>query len=150
VGELEGKPILALDIGNVNIGIAISDSERIFAIPLTIVKRDGSEVEQIKTIILSKDVGDVVVGVPKSLDGSIGPQAALVLNFLEELKQELPQVNFIQWDERYTSVIAHKMLKFQGIKSKKERQVKDKFEALFILESYLEYLRRQKREEELF
>jgi len=139
-----------LDIGNVNIGIAISDAERIFAIPLTIVKRDGSEIKQIKTIILSKDVGDVVVGVPKSLDGSIGPQAALVLSFLEELKRELPHINFIQWDERYTSVIAHKMLKFQGIKSKKERQVKDKFEALFILESYLEYLRRQKREEELF
>ena len=150
MGELEDKPILALDIGNVNIGIAISDAERIFAIPLTIVKRDGSEVEQLKTIILSKDVSDVVVGVPKSLDGSIGPQAALVLSFLEELKVELPHINFIQWDERYTSVIAHKMLKFQGIKSKKERQVKDKFEALFILESYLEYLRRQKREEELF
>ncbi len=147
---MEDKPILALDIGNVNIGIAISDAERIFAIPLTIVKRDGSEVEQLKTIILSKDVSDVVVGVPKSLDGSIGPQAALVLSFLEELKVELPHINFIQWDERYTSVIAHKMLKFQGIKSKKERQVKDKFEALFILESYLEYLRRQKREEELF
>jgi len=50
VGELEDKPILALDIGNVNIGIAISDAERIFAIPLTIVKRDGSEIKQIKTI----------------------------------------------------------------------------------------------------
>ena len=150
MGELEEKPILALDVGNVNIGIAISDAERIFAIPLTIVKRDGNEVEQIKTIILSKDVSDVVVGVPKNLNGSIGPQATLVLDFLEGLKRELPHVNFIQWDERYTSVIAHKMLKFQGIRSKKERQVKDKFEALFILESYLEYLRRQKREEELF
>lgn len=138
------KPVLALDIGNVNIGIAISDKEQIFAIPLEIIKRDGNEIEKIKEIIKLKDVETVVVGLPKNLNGSIGPQAQMVLDFIDALKMELPNINFILWDERYTSVITHKMLKFIGIKSKKERKIKDKFEALFILESYLEYLRRKK------
>lgn len=142
------KPILALDVGNVNIGIAISDKEHIFAMPLAIVKRDGNEIEAIKNIISEKDVDEVVVGLPKNLNGTIGPQANIVLEFLDKLKEALPDVKFVTWDERYTSVIAHKMLRFQGIRSKKERKIKDKFEALFILESYLEYLRRQKRVEE--
>lgn len=144
----ELKPILALDVGNVNIGIAISDRERIFAMPLAIVKRDGTEIETLRNIISEKGVEEVVVGLPRNLNGSIGPQANIVLEFLERLKEAFPDIKFVTWDERYTSVITHKMLKFQGIRSKKERMIKDKFEALFILESYLEFLRRQKREEE--
>jgi putative Holliday junction resolvase len=144
----ELKPILALDIGNVNIGVAVSDKERIFAMPVAVVKRDGNEIETLKNIIKEKGVDVVVVGLPRNLNGTIGPQANIVLDFLEKLKEAMPTINFVTWDERYTSVIAHKMLRFQGIRSKKERKVKDKFEALFILESYLEYLRRQKREEE--
>ncbi|BAL80598.1 Holliday junction resolvase RuvX [Caldisericum exile] len=144
----ELKPILALDVGNVNIGVAISDKEHIFAMPLAIIKRDGSEIDAIKNIIEEKSIEEVVVGLPKNLNGTIGPQANIVLEFLEKLKEALPNIKFVTWDERYTSVITHKMLKFQGIRSKKERKIKDKFEALFILESYLEFLRRQKREEE--
>ncbi|MFU2158185.1 Holliday junction resolvase RuvX [Caldisericum sp. AR60] len=142
------RPILALDVGNVNIGIAISDKERIFAMPLAVIKRDGNEIEVIKNIITEREVEEIVVGLPKTLSGTIGPQANIVLDFLDELKKVLPEVKFVTWDERYTSVITHKMLRFQGIRSKKERKIKDKFEALLILESYLEFLRRQKREEE--
>lgn len=142
------KPILALDIGNANIGVAISDKEHIFAMPLEVIHRDGNEIQKIKEIITSKEVESVVVGLPKNLNGSIGPQAVMVENFVKILQEELPQVKFILWDERYTSVIAHKMLRFTGIRSKKERKIKDKFEALFILENYLEFLRWQKRKEE--
>ena len=144
----ELKPILALDIGNINIGVAISDREQIFAMPLTVVKRDGNEITILKNIINENGVKEVVVGLPKDLSGAIGEQAKMVIEFLSRLEEALPHTKFVTWDERYTSVIAHKMLRFQGIRSKKERKVKDKFEALFILESYLEYRRRQKREEE--
>lgn len=145
---MEVGPVLALDVGNVNIGVAISDRERIFAMPLTVVKRDGNEIAHIKNIIREHGVNLVVVGLPKTLNGSIGPQAEAVLNFLNTIKNEIPQVEFVTWDERYTSVITHKMLRSQGVRSKKERAIKDKFEALFILESFLEYLRRQKQETE--
>jgi len=86
VNEDELKPILALDVGSLNIGVAISDREHLFAIPVTIIKRDGSEIKKIEEIIKLKDVGSIVVGLPKNLKGGIGPQAQKVLDFIKNFK----------------------------------------------------------------
>jgi putative Holliday junction resolvase len=149
VSELEEKlPIIALDVGTGRIGVAILRNAILPVNHLDILKRDGTEFEKINSVVRDEKIKTIVVGLPKTLKGEIGPQAVKVLQFVEELKinlAELPSVEIVFWDERFTSVIAHRVFRTIGFTSKKERKVKDSLEAELILESYLNYLRRESR-----
>jgi putative Holliday junction resolvase len=136
--------IVALDIGTGRIGMAASDSLHITANPVAVIPRDGNEFEAIEKLLKSYNAKTVVIGFPKTLKGEVGFQAEKVLAFVNRLKRDLSDVEIILWDERFTSVIAHKMFKLLGVGSKRERATKDVAEALLILQSYLNYRGRGK------
>ena len=141
----QNKVFIALDVGTGHIGVAASDPLGITANPLDVVNRDGNEFERIKDILNTHGSKTLIIGLPKTLRGEVGMQAEKVLKFVEELREHLSGVEIILWDERFTSVIAHRMFQKAGIKSRRERKIKDAAEAVLILQSYLKYLRRNKR-----
>jgi len=138
--------IIALDVGTGHIGVAASDPLKITANPVDVLNRDGTEFSKIEEFIRRYDAKTLVIGLPKTLKGEVGMQAEKVLQFVNELREFLSGVEIILWDERFTSVIAHRMFQKAGINSRKERKIKDAAEAVLILQSYLNYIRRKKRE----
>jgi len=131
--------ILGLDYGERRIGVAISDPTGITGQPLTVIdKRDpGSDIKNISDLIDEYGVDEVVVGLPISLSGEIGPQARAVLQFVEELKVEL-KVPVKTWDERLTTLAAGRALNESDVKRKRRKEVVDKVAAAIILQGYLD------------
>lgn len=152
MSEIKGNlPILALDVGTGRIGVAIIRNSVLLVNNLDTVARDGTaEFEKLKSIMKDEQVKVIVVGLPKTLKGEIGPQAQKVIKFVEELKTHLSDipVEIVLWDERFTSVIAHRVFRAFGFTSKKERKIKDSLEAELILESYINFLRREAAKKE--
>jgi len=141
----KGEIIIALDVGTGRVGVAASDPLLIAANPVAVIARDGNEFEEIKKVVESHSADTVIIGLPKTLRGEVGPQAEKVLTFTNLLREHLSGVKIILWDERFTSVIAHRMFKTLGIRSKRERLIKDAAEAMLILQSYLNYMRRKSK-----
>ncbi len=130
---------LGLDIGDRRIGIAISDPSGILASPLTIIERgeDRSAVDAIVAIVKENGVGRVIAGLPRSLDGSLGPQAQKVMGFTDKLRAVLP-VPLEFRDERLSTVSARRGMK-EAMGKKARREIKDDaLAAAVILQSYLE------------
>ena len=130
---------LGLDIGDRRIGVALSDPEGILASPFTIINRedDRLDIEAITDIINQQQVRQIVVGLPRSMNGSIGKQAEKVEAFVRKLcsHTELP-VEFR--DERLTTVSA-KHLKQAGNSQKTKRKIRyDAIAAALILQGYLD------------
>ena len=126
---------LGLDIGDRRIGVALSDTPGILATPLTIIDRKDEEqdIEAIVAIIDEHQVGQVIVGLPRSMNGSVGRQAEKVTAFVQSLCRhtEVP-VEFR--DERLTTVSAKRLMR--AAKSKKTRD--DAVAAALILQGYLD------------
>lgn len=133
---------LGLDIGDKRIGIAISDPEEILATPLTTIVRDvdGKAIEDILGLINQHKVQRIVVGLPYSLDGSIGKQANKIMTFVKELSKHTEAVIEVQ-DERLSSVAAEQLMREAGVKSSKIRERRDAAAAAFILQGYLDSLK---------
>jgi putative Holliday junction resolvase len=135
--------VLALDVGERRVGIAISDPTGALARPLQGLIR-GSRAEDFATIsdiVAEYDVGLIVVGQPLSLNGSEGPQARRIAGYAERLAEYLP-TPVILWDERYTTAEAEEILR-QGRSEKKRRRARasgelDAIAAAVILQSYLD------------
>jgi len=131
---------LGLDIGDKRVGVALSDPEGILASPFTIIHRtdDRADVEAIINIVNQQRVERIIVGLPRSMDGSIGRQAEKVKTFTQKLSShtEVP-VEFR--DERLTTVSAKRLM--QEIGKKKARD--DAIAAAIILQGYLDELLRQ-------
>ena len=127
---------LGLDIGDKRIGVALSDPLGILASPLTIINRrnEGSDVEAIINIIDQNQVGRIIVGLPRSMDGSIGKQAEKVKAFAQELcnHTDVP-VEFR--DERLSTVSAKRLMR--GIR-KIGKTGDDAIAAALILQAYLD------------
>ena len=131
--------ILGLDIGDRRIGIAVSDPTGLIATGLSVLKRTDIETD-IKEIIRYTEeykVDAVVSGLPKNMDGTTGFQAKKVLDFLEELKK-VYQGKIITWDERLTTVSAHRLMAEKKTKINKRKQEVDKIAACYILQGYLD------------
>lgn len=136
---------MALDVGGRRIGVAMSDSMRILASPLTTLRATPRErvIAQIAAHIAQYEVAEVVVGLPLTLNGEIGPQAQIVQSFVEELRLALPvPVHF--FDERLTSVAAERMMIDLGIKPEQRKARIDEVAASIILQDFLDS-RRQDR-----
>lgn len=131
--------ILGLDIGDVLIGVAVSDPSRIIAQGLDSIRRVSlkKDVETIKNLINEYETDKVVAGLPKTLSGEIGIQAQKVLAFIESL-QKAVDVPIVTWDERLTTVSANKVLIKADVSRKKRKQVADKLSAILILQGYLD------------
>jgi putative holliday junction resolvase len=129
--------ILALDWGEVRIGLAISDEDQKIAFPLDKVIDRKDAIAEIKSLILQYDIGKVILGFPKNLSGQEGTSAEKVKLFAAELNKETgARIEFI--DERFSSVGATKTLTAVGMPEKEQRQIKDNIVAQQMLQQYLD------------
>jgi putative Holliday junction resolvase len=130
---------LGLDIGDRRIGVALSDPDGILASPFSVIEcRDESlDIEAISDIITKQQVGQVVVGLPRSLDGSLGPQAEKVREFVGKLSEQL-KVPLDYRDERLTTVMAQRLKRASGGKKGRKKVSDDAQAAAIILQSYLD------------
>jgi putative holliday junction resolvase len=129
--------ILALDFGRVRIGAAISDELYALAHPLETIRSDERATSRIAEIVREKKIDHVVVGVPRQMNGQIGAAAAEVLRFVEKLRAILA-CPVVTWDERLTTVAAHRALRDAGKKTRHTRGYVDQVAAQMILQSYLD------------
>jgi putative holliday junction resolvase len=135
--------IVALDVGDVRIGVATSDPLGIIASPFTVIKCETPEkdLEAIKAVVLEREAVRVVVGLPLNQEGKPGPQAEKVLAFCEQLRAVLT-VEVVTQDERFSTAAAQRMLIEANVSRKGRKQVVDKIAAQHVLQVYLD---RQKR-----
>lgn len=130
---------MGLDVGDKKIGVAVSDELGITAQGITTVIRDGKckDIDELKKIAENYKATKVVVGLPKNMNGSLGPQSEKVISYIKKLKKEL-NLDYIFWDERLTTVAAEKMLIAADVTRKKRKNIIDKIAAVYILQSYLD------------
>jgi putative Holliday junction resolvase len=131
------NPILALDFGRVRIGVAISDELQLLAHPLETIPTAQRPAARVAEIVREKKVDHVVAGIPRQMNGQIGTAATEVLNFVEKLRAILP-CPIVTWDERLTTVAAHRALRDVGKKTRQTRGYVDQVAAQMILQSYLD------------
>jgi putative Holliday junction resolvase len=128
--------ILALDIGDVWVGSAISDPMGIIAKPFKTIK-SFQLIDFLKETFQSEKIKDVVVGYPKTMKGTESEQTKKTTGLVEQLKGIFPDIHFILWDERLSSKRADILTR--GAKSQAEKEASHSRAAAFILSSYLEY-----------
>ncbi|QIN82922.1 Holliday junction resolvase RuvX [Rubrobacter tropicus] len=128
--------VAALDLGTVRTGVALSDPDRVIAAPLDVVP-SGELTVYLRDLFASQTVDEVVVGVPKTLAGEVGPQASGVLDTIARLRREFPGVRFVEWDERLTTRMAVAGGSRKAGKKKGRRPPVDHLAAARILQEYL-------------
>lgn len=128
--------ILALDVGDVWTGTAISDPMGIIAKPFKTVK-SFELTDFLRTTLQAEKIQDVIVGYPKTMKGTESEQTKKTTGLVEQLKIVFPDIQFILWDERLSSKRADELKR--GIKSQAEKEASHSRAAAFILSSYLEY-----------
>jgi putative Holliday junction resolvase len=132
--------LLALDIGEKRIGVAVCDETGTLATPLTAITRASrrEDFERVARLVADLRIERVIAGYPRSLSGQEGPQAQRVRRYVEALAATLP-VPVELWDERYTTVEAAERLRDSTPKRKqRERGQLDAAAAAIILQDYLE------------
>lgn len=131
--------ILALDYGTVRIGVALSDELKMLATPLEYLPAEpfAKLVERLRQLIREKEVELILVGLPRNMDGTYGPAALKVQEFVAALRSALT-VPIQTWDERLTSVQAHRYLAEGGVRARDRRQKVDQMAAAILLQSYLD------------
>jgi putative Holliday junction resolvase len=131
------KPILALDFGRARIGAAISDELQLLAHPLETIPANEQSPSRVAEIVRERKVDHVIAGIPRQMNGQIGAAATEVLQFVEKLRAILP-CPVVTWDERLTTVAAHRALRDAGKKTRDTRSYIDQVAAQMILQSYLD------------
>ena len=135
--------ILSIDYGVRRTGIAVTDPLQIIAGGLTTLETPRLE-SWLKNYLACENVERFIVGLPKQTNGQDSENLTRVMSFVERLKKDFPQVPVEMWDERYTSVMAHRTMLESGI-SRKARQNKalvDEISATIILQGWMEAQRR--------
>ena len=130
---------MGLDVGDKTIGVAISDPFFLTAQGYTTIFRVGikKDLDELKKIIKEKEVSKIIIGHPKNMNNSIGPQGKKVLDFVNRLKKEVNNEIILQ-DERLTTVSAERILIEGNVSRKNRKKVIDKVASTYILQSYLD------------
>jgi putative Holliday junction resolvase len=131
------KPILALDFGRARIGAAISDELHLLAHPLETIPANEQALSRIAAIVRERKVDHVIAGIPRQMNGQIGAAATEGLQFVEKLRAIL-SCPVVTWDERLTTVAAHRALRDAGKKTRDTRSYIDQVAAQMILQGYLD------------
>ena len=131
--------VLALDIGTVRIGAAISDSNRIIAQPLdTWNAENDSWLNDFNSALTKYNPEIIVVGLPLRTDGKKSEAGERIISLVDDLRKKYPEREFVTHDERFTTVIAQQVLINADVSRKRRRKSVDKIAAVLILESWLE------------
>ncbi len=131
--------VLALDVGDKRIGVAISDPGQVLARSLKVIHRSSRQEDFAVVARLVEEYGveKVVVGYPWSLDGTVGEQAEEVERYAAGLAESLA-VPVLLWDERFSTVSAERLMREAGLRGKKKRERIDAVAAAVILQDYLD------------
>ena len=131
--------ILGLDIGSKTIGVAVSDPLGWTAQGVTTIKRDcyTKDVDEVMKICKEYGVETIVAGMPKNMNGTIGPSGEMVKNLCEQIEKSFDgKIEF--WDERLTTVAAHRAMLEADLSRAKRKKIVDKIAATYILQGYLD------------
>ncbi|MTK11698.1 MAG: Holliday junction resolvase RuvX [Clostridiaceae bacterium] len=131
--------ILGLDIGDRTIGVAVSDPLGFTAQGITTIRRKSTEkdLEEIKKICEEYSVESIVAGLPKNMNGTLGPQSEKVISFCDLIKEDI-NLPINMWDERLTTVAAHRAMLEADLSRAKRKKIVDKMAAIYILQGYLD------------
>ncbi|MBP7830875.1 MAG: Holliday junction resolvase RuvX [Kiritimatiellae bacterium] len=131
--------VLGLDHGDKRIGVAVSDPMEMIASPVVILDAgQGGGLPEIERICREKEIGRIVVGLPLNMNGTAGPQAEKVREFVKQLQARLPAIPVTTWDERLSSRAGERVLIEAGTSRKRRREVLDKMAAQIMLQGYLD------------
>ncbi len=134
--------VMAIDYGDARTGVAVSDPTGLMAGFTTVIHSHNAQTVAQELARLAKEHGAqrLVMGYPKNMDGTEGPRAALYRDFAK-LVEETAGMEVVLWDERRTTVDAHRILTETGNRGKKRKEKVDAVAATLILEGYLGFLR---------
>ncbi|GAA6822485.1 Holliday junction resolvase RuvX [Helicobacter pylori] len=136
------KKIMGLDVGSKTVGIAISDLMGWTAQGLDTLRINENEnelgIDKLVQIVKKENVGTVVIGLPKTMNNSIGFRGEASLQYKEQLQEALPSLEIIMWDERLSTMAAERSLLEADVSRQKRKKVIDKMAAVFILQGYLD------------
>ena len=139
--------IMGLDYGSKTVGVAISDPLLITAQGIEIIRRkDENKLRQtlarIEELIVEYEVSEIVLGLPKNMNDTMGDRAELSLEFKDKLERRTG-LSVTMWDERLTTVAADKTMMEAGIRREHRKEYVDKIAAVLILQGYLDSRRQQ-------
>ena len=138
--------VIGIDLGSKRIGIALSDSDLTVATPLDVVERSGNvEKDHIAILKITDEweVQKIIVGLPVSLDGTLGPSAQSVMDEIKMLRG-VTDIPIETHDERYTTVTAEQILLQQNVKRDRKKRVIDKVAAAIILQGWIDSFNKSK------
>lgn len=135
--------VMGLDVGSRTIGVAVSDALGITAQPIKTIRRQSKQEDltAIKTLISEFEIGKIVVGLPRNMDGTLGKQAETIFKWIRDLQEEIT-LPMITWDERLSTVGASRVLLEADLSREKRKKVIDKLAAVLILQGYLDKTRK--------
>jgi putative holliday junction resolvase len=142
-----GTRLLGLDLGTKTIGLALSDTGLMIASPLDTIQRRkfSKDLVILKSFIVERGVGGLVIGLPANMDGSEGPRAQGTRDFAANLAQHI-NLPFAFWDERLsTAVVQRLMIEEADLSRKRRAQSVDKMAAAYILQGALDALKAYNR-----
>ncbi|HHU53654.1 MAG TPA: Holliday junction resolvase RuvX [Clostridiaceae bacterium] len=132
---------LAIDYGTVRVGLAISDPLGLIATGFKTLNHKAKTMDEvafeIAEIVKDQEVTDLILGLPQRTDGIIGEREQLTREFAKVL-ENVTGLTPILYDERYTTVIAHRFMNKTGVKAKRKREIADQVAAEILLQNYLE------------
>ncbi len=142
--------ILGLDYGSKTVGVAVSDPMLIMATGLEIIRRDSENklrktLARIESLIDEYEVDKIVLGLPKNMNNTLGDRAEKSLEFKAMLERRTG-LEVIMWDERLTTVMAHKTMIESGVRREDRSKYVDSIAAVFILQGYLDSLSNSRKE----
>ena len=132
--------VMGIDFGDARTGIAISDLLCSIVGTTTVIHSRNADktIMEIQRIVKENEVGEIVLGLPKNMDGTEGARAQLCREFAERVKAATG-VEVVMWDERRTTVEAHNILSAHNYHGKKRKDTVDAVAASLILEGYLAF-----------
>ena len=130
---------MGLDVGDKTIGVALSDPLFISAQPLETIKRTkaSKDIDRLVEIVNDYEVSTIVVGLPKNMNNSIGPQSMKVMSFVDLMKKRIDN-EIIYQDERMTTLQSERVLIDMNVRRENRKKYIDKIAAAFILQTYLD------------
>lgn len=131
---------MALDVGDKYVGVAVSDPLGITAQAVKTFERTSkkNDIEELNSLMEKYSPEKLVIGLPKNMNGTVGPQAEKVLEFGNFIENHI-EIEIVYWDERLTTVSADRAMLEGDLSRRKRKQIVDKIAAVFILQGYLDY-----------
>lgn len=131
--------ILGLDVGDKTIGVAVSDPLGFTAQGICTIRRKGLnvDIDEVNKYVVEYGCELIVLGLPKNMNGTIGPSGEKVLKLADKIREKI-NIKVDTWDERLTTVAAHRAMLEGDLSREKRKKIVDKLAAMYILQGYLD------------